>query len=172
MFIQQIIRINDDICIIVVIADALFQLIKQIIQRIALADLLFVKAFIDNGAMVARHLRGIVRAVIRNNNRIQKFSWIRLRPNGIQQLTNHTGLISRGNNRRIPIGFDKRLRVVLSAALADVLSDKHHADISHLIYIQNGNDRDDQCVHMDNEIHSNPLSHLSRVLFQKDNTFL
>ena len=110
-------------------------MLEGIIQGKALADLFLIEAFINNGAMVAGDLRGIVGAVVRDNNRVEHFRRVILLFDGVDKLADDGRFIARRNNCRKPVQRHRRLGMLFGFALLPPLPDEDDDNIKHLIDI-------------------------------------
>lgn len=79
--------------------------VKNEVKRIALADMRFGLAFVNYRACVARDLRGVVRAVIRNNENVDKFFRIFLKFYAFDKPADNVAFVSRGNDERKMMQF-------------------------------------------------------------------
>ena len=100
-------------------------MLEGIAQRIALADLALVKALDHIRAVRTRDLRGVVGAVVRNDNRRQHFLRIGLSVDGIQQLTDDPGLIARRDQYGEAVVLYRCIRFLFPEAVKEITGQTH-----------------------------------------------
>ena len=133
VLIQQVIRVEDEISIEIGFAIFRRDFMKRIIQGIALAYFLLVKAPIDDCPVLFCNFRSVICAVIRNDKDLQKLFWIFLHFEGIYKLANDRALVARryDNAESVLLAAKRRLAFFL----IPIISDKRDNDIKHLICI-------------------------------------
>ena len=126
LLVNNVVRVKDEKAVIGHFALVLEDVVEQVFEGVALADLHLVKALIDISAGVPRDFRSVVRAVVRNDVNIEQLGRVILLLQRAYQVGDDRRLVARRNDCRIAVQL-----CVLVAALA--LADPADNQVDDLI---------------------------------------
>ena len=95
VFVEQVVSVKNKISVVCIFFGGAVNDIEDVVERIAFADILLVKALIDDCARIAGDLGGVVGTVVRNHINIDEFGRIVLLFDALNQFADDGAFISR-----------------------------------------------------------------------------
>ena len=128
--VEHVVRVEDEIRLVAAVGVLATDDLEAVIERVALANLLGVEALEHSCARLARHVGGVIGAIVGDDEHVDQLCRIVLHLDGVDQITNDRALVAGRNDNGVSMVLfrDELLR----------LARKHDEHVVQLIGIANG----------------------------------
>ena len=103
VLVEEVIRVEDQISVVVLFSVILEDLVEEIVQRVPLSDLFGRKTLVYYGSGFARTLRRVVGAVVRADERVDQLGGVVLLFDAVDQIVYDVAFVTGGDYYRIAV---------------------------------------------------------------------
>ena len=103
VLVEQVIRVEDQIGVVVLFSVIFEDLVEEIVKRMPLSDLFGRKTLVHDGSGFARTLRRVVGAVVRADERVDQLGGVILLFDAVDQIVYYVALVTGGDYHRITV---------------------------------------------------------------------